>query len=306
MFTTLTYKIKIIGLFLLSLLFTCFTFYIPANASNQHVHVADEYISSSIVHSRIAQLSDKKLTKQPFYWNSIDVAIEVQDNGDMWVTETQEYVFNQEHTNQRYRYIPLDKVDKITDVTVRENNQIIPSQVGKKNNQLWIKWEHELNPPESHTFVIKYRVVGGLHVNTDNTQVYWKAIFSDRKSPIQNAKVTVKLPESLAGKITSFNHFPANVPTSSQQIDERTIEFIAQQSISQGQELEVKVTFPNNILQMSKPNWQKFRVFNDWVKIIFALFFILILLIFIVSISSSSGKRSNSSRSRGYYGGGGG
>ena len=115
-----------------------------------------------------------------FYWDAINVAIDVRDNGDMLIAETQEYVFGREHSNERYRCIPLDKVDDITDVTVAENDKIIPSQVGEENNQLWIKWQHELNPPESHTFVIKYRVIGGLHVNADTTQVYWKAIFGDR------------------------------------------------------------------------------------------------------------------------------
>ncbi|MFM7423858.1 MAG: hypothetical protein ACKO7W_02440, partial [Elainella sp.] len=61
----------------------------------------------------------------PFYWKSIDVEIDVQPNGDMWVTETQNYVFTAKHTNERYRYIPLDKVDEITDVTVTEKGQLL-------------------------------------------------------------------------------------------------------------------------------------------------------------------------------------
>jgi hypothetical protein len=92
----------------------------------------------------------------PFYWDNINVTIDVQTNGDMLVTETQKYVFTAAYNNERYRYIPLDKVDEITDVTVQENNQIIPSSIGKENNQLWIRWQHELKPPDSHTFVIKY------------------------------------------------------------------------------------------------------------------------------------------------------
>ncbi|MCC3506964.1 MAG: DUF2207 domain-containing protein, partial [Microcoleus sp. PH2017_19_SFW_U_A] len=98
----------------------------------------------------------------PFYWDNINVIIDVQTNGDMLVTETQKYVFTAAYNNERYRYIPLDKVDAIQDVTVSENNQIIPSTTGNENNQLWIRWQHELKPPDTHTFVIKYRVVGGL------------------------------------------------------------------------------------------------------------------------------------------------
>ncbi len=273
-------KLKIASLFLLSLLFTLFTLITQVNANSY-------------------------ITSLPFYWDSIDVDIEVQNNGDMLVTETQEYIFNQPHTNQRYRYIPLDKVDDIKNVSVSENGNIIPFQFGRKNNQLWITWEHELNPPESHTFVIKYRVIGGLHLNSYTTQVYWKAIFSDRQSPIQNAKVTVKLPESLAGKITSFTHYAGNTPVSFQQLNSQTVEFVAQKPISQGKELEVQVTFPNNLLQMPQPQWQKnSNSIVDAFRSLISFFFKAIIFFFFVLLGSS-GNRSNSSRSTRYYGGGG-
>ena len=47
----------------------------------------------------------------PFYWAVINVDIDVQDNGDMLITETQKYVFTAPCTDERYRWIPLDKVD---------------------------------------------------------------------------------------------------------------------------------------------------------------------------------------------------
>ena len=34
----------------------------------------------------------------PFYWEFINVGIEVQMNGDMWITETQTYVFTGVHS----------------------------------------------------------------------------------------------------------------------------------------------------------------------------------------------------------------
>jgi len=86
-------KLKNATFFLLSLLFTLFALTTQVNAQSD-------------------------ITQLPFYWDSINVEIDVQDNGDMLVTEAQKYVFNKEHSNQRYRYIPLDKVDKITDVSV--------------------------------------------------------------------------------------------------------------------------------------------------------------------------------------------
>jgi uncharacterized membrane protein YgcG len=188
----------------------------------------------------------------PFYWENIDVSIDVQTNGDMLVTETQKYVFTGNYTNQRSRYIPLDKVGEIKDVTVAENNQIIPSTTGIENNQIWIRWERELKPPESHTFVLKYRVIGGLQVNGDNTQVYWKAIWPDRKSPINAATVTVQLPEVLSGKVLSFTSLGTTaIP---RQVDPKTFEFVASQSIQPKQELEVQIAFPKQIINLPEPS----------------------------------------------------
>ncbi len=191
----------------------------------------------------------------PFYWDNINVIIDVQTNGDMLVTETQKYVFTAAYNNERYRYIPLDKVDAIKDVTVAENNQIIPSSTGTENNQLWIRWQHELKPPDIHTFVIKYRVVGGLQLDGGNTLVYWKAIAAGRKAPVNTGKVTVKLPEALSGKVLSFTNFgAAAVP---RQVDTKTFEFVASQAIPPEQELEVQIAFPQAILNIPQPGWQQ-------------------------------------------------
>jgi hypothetical protein len=37
----------------------------------------------------------------PFYWDNINVIIDVQTKGDMLVTETQKYVFTADYTNER-------------------------------------------------------------------------------------------------------------------------------------------------------------------------------------------------------------
>ena len=94
-------------------------------------------------------------------------------------------------------------------------------------------------------------------VDSKNSQVYWKAIFSDRTSPIQNAKVTVKLPKSLAGTINSYTYYPKSIPVSSQKLDDQTVEFITQKTIPPQQKLEVKVAFPNGVLDIQKPKSQQ-------------------------------------------------
>ncbi len=235
----------------------------------------------------------------PFYWDFINVEIDVQKNGDMLVSETHKYVFTQPHTNQRYRYIPLDKVDKITDVTVWENQEQIPSKTGIKNNQIWIKWQHQLNAPESHTFILKYRVIGGLHINESGDKVYWKAIFANRSAVIKNAKIIVRLPEVLSEKIQRYKSF--GVPTNRQKINSTTVEFVAQKPIPPQQEIEVMVLFPHNILDVAKPNWQRIQaissLFSGLLDLISSIFPTLMSFLLIIWLIRSSSRRSRSSRS---------
>jgi hypothetical protein len=181
------------------------------------------------------------------YWEYINVDIDVQENGDMWVTEEQKYVFtapnmfDAPHSIQRYRWLPLDKVDGIDRVEVSEDGKNLHASTGIENDQLWIKWTHAPNPPESHTFVLKfrsaefhtfvlkYRVEGGLHINDDGDQVSWKAIFKKRERTIQRAMVTVHLPNKPAMRVSKSKS--SGVPTTVREIDDQTVEFVSKQPV---------------------------------------------------------------------------
>ncbi|MEE9549101.1 MAG: DUF2207 domain-containing protein [Candidatus Binatia bacterium] len=196
----------------------------------------------------------------PFYWEFINVEIDVQENGDMLITETQKYVFIGPYTNERYRYIPLDKVDWIDRVQVFEKGKELAATTGAENNQLWIRWSHTLKPPESHTFVLKYRVVGGVQLveslwgKIRDARVYWKAIFKDRTTFIQRAKVTVRLPDPLAGQIRDKRAW--GVPALAREVDAQTVEFVSRGPLSRGKKLEVYVQFPHGLLSVPAPAWQ--------------------------------------------------
>jgi Predicted membrane protein (DUF2207) len=133
--------------------------------------------------------------------------MDVQKNGDILVTETQKYMFDRDHTNKRYRYISLDKVAEIEDISVTENKRLIPNIHKITDNKLSIEWQHKLKAPSAYTFVLKYRIIGGLQVEGESTLVYWKAIFADRIAPVDRANVRVQLPPDLAGKVSSFTSF---------------------------------------------------------------------------------------------------
>ncbi|MDU9050951.1 MAG: DUF2207 domain-containing protein [Candidatus Electrothrix sp. Rat3] len=184
----------------------------------------------------------------PFYWEFINVLIDVQQNGDMLITETQKYVFTGLIGNERSRIIPLDKVDRIDQIEVFEGEERIPISTDIINNQQRITWQHAMNPPESRTFVLKYRVVGGIRVYKGVIQaykgkdlIYFRAISGNRAAPVQSGKVTIRLPDFLAEEIGDSKSF--GVPTDTKQLDGRTMEFLSKGPLSPDQELGVQVSF---------------------------------------------------------------
>ncbi|MEA5568130.1 DUF2207 domain-containing protein [Anabaena sp. UHCC 0399] len=242
----------------------------------------------------------------PFYWEFINVDIAVQTNGDMLITETQKYTFTGKYNNQRSRYIPLDKVDEITEVSVTENGRLLPSETGIENNQRWIRWKHQLKAPESDIFVLKYRVVGGLHVNDNDAQVYWKAIFSDRKAPIKQARVRVELPEKFAASIKDFQSF--GISTNIRKVNSKTIEAVAETAIKPGEDLEIQVTFDRTGTEIKPPIWQSSQSEDSLFKWIFWAILLLIVYRILFSRKSVSVtyEHSSSSYEVGGYGGDGG
>ncbi len=191
-------------------------------------------------------LNSSYLISAPFYWEYIDVKIDIQENGDMIITEKQKYKFLDSYTNKRYRYIPLDKIEKIKNVSVSEDNKKIPHQTGIEKNQFWIRWTHALNPPESHTFKIEYRIIGGLQKLGNNEMLYWKVIFADRVSEVRSAKILVTLPQSLSGKVISFTSF--GVASSEKSLGPNLYEFNSLETIAPKSELEIQIVYPAGII----------------------------------------------------------
>ena len=227
----------------------------------------------------------------PVYWESIDVITDVQENGDMLVTETQTYQFTRPHTTQRYRYIPLGLVESIDAVSVWQDGEKISGvHSGIEDGQQWIRWSHRpLDPPETLTFVLRYRVRDGLRLDADGGQVYWKALFKDRDTDIRTGSVTVRLPESLSGRIEDYRSFGSSA--GSRQVDPRTVVFRTSGPLPPGKELEVQVTFPHGLLDVPTPEWQQRHFWEREVFWAWAGRVMFIVLVFLLALALSRSFR---------------
>ena len=263
---------------------------------------------------------DEALQLHPFRWTSIDVEIEVQKDGDLLISERQEYSFEPGPSERRHvlsRQFLMDWIDDIQDVEVFElrgngetssNPLPRPHAIQTDQNDLWICWSHELNPPEIHTFLLKYRVVGAIYVRRGGRlpkprsrgiwrvfeamdlrpvdpiararsraslrdELYWDAVIWPRPGVVDKATVTVRLPSELRGKsrwIKSYGGAHMRVDTGPD-----TIGFDSLGPISRETGLEIYVAFQHGILKIKRPDWQPHNYFLQWLNT--ALIVILVL-----------------------------
>ena len=118
-----------------------------------------------------AQAQEKSL-----YWQRWDVDIDVQQNSDMLVEEVQEIVFTSGTFRFGFRSIPLDRVERITDIQVSEvidgvERPYTSGSTGEygfttsiNSGELEITWYFPPTGDSNHTYIIRYRVIGGLRL----------------------------------------------------------------------------------------------------------------------------------------------
>jgi uncharacterized membrane protein len=216
----------------------------------------------------MVQKSDLALAQdQTLYWNRYDVNLAVQPNSDILVEEIQEIVFTSGTFRFGYAAIPLDRVEDITDIRVAEiidgtTRNYTPnssSEYGFTTNvnegNLEITWYFPPTAGSSHTYILSYRVIGGLRIYEGGDQVWWKAIPSDHNFPIRSATVTVSPPQTFRKDELVVDSYGAPILDAAY-TDRGDVVFTAR-DIPPGEELEVRVQFPHGAVEGSPPGWQE-------------------------------------------------
>ena len=188
----------------------------------------------------------------PFYWDFINVTLDVRENGDLLVTEEQKYVFTGSNSHQRYRFIKLDPIKNIKDVEVFEDNHHLPVETYIKDGKFWIRWQDYLDNTDAHIFTLKYRAIGALTNSYGRDTLNWKAIFPKREAEVNNSEIAINLPESLSGKIQKYYSVGGNFKSTL--IDDTTIKFSSLQAILPQQSTIIKLVFSGNFLDLKNVN----------------------------------------------------
>ncbi len=194
-----------------------------------------------------------------------DVDITVYPDGTFRVDEVYHLTFEGEF-HSGFAEIPLTHVTDIRDVQVREEGTIPYSfgsggpgsfDVERDESTLYVDWEF-ITPTvgiEERTFIVSYRVIGGLSVYPDGTWLSWRAVPAARSGiTVENSRVTVRLPQPVATadlqldtSPTAAIHWP----------DGQTIVFETQEPLPSGQAFVVTVGMPPGLVNASAPEWQR-------------------------------------------------
>jgi uncharacterized membrane protein YgcG len=210
-------------------------------------------------------LNDAQAQEKTLYWQRYDVNLDVQTNSDILVEETQQIVFTSGTFTFGFAAIPLDRVEQITDLQLSEiingsERPYTPNSTGEygfttsvNEGDLVITWYFPPTSNSEHTYVLRYRVIGGLRIYPEGDQIWWYAIPPDHNFPVRESRVTVTLPQTFPKDQLTVASYGA--PADISYTDRGQVVFTAQ-DIPPDQELEVRVQFPHGVVQGSPPAWQ--------------------------------------------------
>ncbi len=203
--------------------------------------------------------------QQSFYWESFNVTITVQENGDLLFTEEQTLVFSGEDFSFGFATINTDKTDGVEILNVREGD--IPFtlatsgapytyEVESGPGELTVYWNF---PPTQgqHTYTFEYLVRGGFLVAEDGDELTWQVISPDFPGEILSSQVTVELPLGVeAGSALALvNDQLSEAVAINFSPDGRVVTFNGP-SLAPGETYEIGVRIPHGQLALQPPAWQ--------------------------------------------------
>lgn len=195
-----------------------------------------------------------------FVWERYDVALDVQQDGKVRVTETQQIRYTAGQPSGRGgRRVPFHRLGGITDVRVSEiglaGERPLTARTSTEKNELRITWffvPGEVG--ELRTFKVQYVVDEVIRVYPDAQQVWWIAIPSERRAAINQSVVTLRLPGNISPEQLKVDSYPSRlggIATAVQNGADFSV-----QDIPPDQGFEVRAEFPAGTTAATAPAWQ--------------------------------------------------
>ncbi|MDO8682730.1 MAG: DUF2207 domain-containing protein [Armatimonadota bacterium] len=194
---------------------------------------------------------------------SIDVAIDVQRDSSVIVTETIVADFTDDPHHGIYRDIPLTTKDRygnkrrlrlevlgVTD----ENGHDLTRKIEPSFNNMRVKIGDADTLVEGiKTYVIRYRVVRAVGFFDEGDEIYWNAIGSEWQVPVEKASCIVTLLASVpsgALHATSFTGYYGSTTSDAgiAMVGNNAVRFQMNRALSPGESMTIVAGWPKNIV----------------------------------------------------------
>lgn len=211
----------------------------------------------------LSAASPAEAQSKTFVWETYDVTLAIQTNGDLRVVERQRIRFTSGSFTFGFRDIPLDKTGGISQVGISEpgvgsyaeasNNQPYTFKTSRQGGSLVINWYFPPTENAVRTFDLAYTVHGALRIHDSGDKLQWFAFPTDRAFGIQEASVTVSLPPGASFQIIDSAGVEANW---GQNADGTAVTYLATRPMSTSNYMEIGVEFTHGVVPADPPSWQ--------------------------------------------------
>ena len=186
-----------------------------------------------------------------------DVEWNLTESGTLEVTETVVFRFAGGPFTYVYRELPQDYSDGIEGIAASLDGQLLPagSQAGQVeitgNDPIKVTWHFAPTTDTTHTFQLKYRVLGMIRQAAGADLFWWNALPTDYEYPIASSTVRLTYPVGLQPS------GPPEVRRGAAQMaqGDGQVTWIAR-NIKSGTPLTVALPFPAGSLIAAPPEWQ--------------------------------------------------
>ncbi|MBM3297810.1 MAG: DUF2207 domain-containing protein, partial [Candidatus Aminicenantes bacterium] len=184
-----------------------------------------------------------------YFFPEVAIAIHVERDGSFRVEERRSFAFSGSFSWAEL-FIPLRaRRDgrshdlRIEDFSVAdEDGRPLRLESGRRGDRFEAKRFYSARD-ERRTFVIRYRVRGGIRSSSEISELYWQAIGDGWSKPTERAEVTVHLPEALPDPADMLVYGHGPLSGVAEIVDARTARFTAT-NLPGGQFLEIRVVWP--------------------------------------------------------------
>ncbi len=199
-------------------------------------------------------------------WERYDVFLTVQADGTMQVVERQSINFTSGTFTFGFAIIPLRNTEGIRNLAISEpggrtylersfTNDPYEFYTTRSGDEIEVRWYFPPVANETRTYDLSYTVDGAVRIYETGDKLQWLAISGERDFPIENATVTVTLPEG-ASIITNPDSAGVRVDWV-QNNNGRTVTYTATRPMAGSEFIDIGVEFTHGVVPAVKPSWQE-------------------------------------------------